>query len=214
MRSLPKTFGVLLVVLAVLPGCDLARYNAWLLFGEGAHVTVPAEFEGLKGKRVAVVVFADERTRYENYLAPLTLSMEVARELEQRVDGAKAVNPQRILRYQRENIDWDAADKTELGRLFDADYVLFIALVEYSTRELGSVNLYRGRITAEASLWDTDLPEREARVWRESAVGVLFPEKDPVGQLGYSDRQIRAVTERLFAEKLIRKFHKHKERRE
>lgn len=214
MKTLPQTLAMLLLALAATPGCEMARYNAWLLFGEGTHETVPAEFEGLQGQRVAVVVFADERVRYENFLAPLTVSTEVATELQDKVKDATAVNPQRIVLYQRENIDWNAMDKTELGKLFDADYVLFISLLEYSTHEVGSVNLYRGRITAEVSLWETDLPEKEARVWRESTLGVLFPEKDPVGQLGYSDRQMRAVTERLFAEKLVRKFYKHKELRE
>jgi len=84
-----------------------------------------------------------------------------------------------------------------------------LALVEYTTREAGSLQLFRGRIYAEAGLYDVSLPESTARIWDCPEIRVAYPEDSPVGIPGEDDRAIRAETERYFAEALVRKFRKH-----
>ena len=67
-----------------------------------------------------------------------------------------------------------------------------------------------GTITAEPSVYKVSLPERKARVLRAREVRVRYPEHDPTGQPSEGDRDIRERTERLFAEKLVKKFYEHK----
>jgi len=119
------------------------------------------------------------------------------------------VDPARVIRYQDERLSWDAIEKTKLGRDLGADRVLYLALVEYTTREAGSLQLFRGRIYAEAGLYDVALPESTARIWDCPEIRVAYPEQTPVGLPGEDDRSIRAETERHFAEALVRKFRKH-----
>ena len=81
--------------------------------------------------------------------------------------------------------------------------------MEYTTREAGSLQLFRGRIYAEAGLYDVSLDESAARIWDCPEIRVAYPEQTPVGLPGEDDRGIRAETERRFAEALVRKFREH-----
>jgi hypothetical protein len=201
--------GILAALACGAGGCQQGRYLTYLLFG-GDTQDVKAEFNGLSDKTVAVIVFAEKSVQFEYSDVQLSVSARVTGELVKNVKKIKAVDPRRILKYQDENVYWDEKDKTELGKLFGADYVLFIALVEYSTREPGSVNLYRGRITAQVSLYKVGMPERTARVWQDKDVRVVYPEHDVTGQPQENDRVIREKTEADFAEKLGKKFYDHK----
>ena len=97
----------------------------------------------------------------------------------------------------------------DLGRAFGADYVLHVVLEEYTMREPGSINLYRGRIVAQASVYETALPEDEARLWSGGDLRVLYPLHAPTGEPGQDDSKIRYETEKRFATLLASKFYKH-----
>jgi hypothetical protein len=197
-----------LLAATALTGCEAARYFTYL-FAPGSD-KVAAEFAELPGKSVVIVVYCDKRVQYEYPDVCLSLSSAVAEQLAKNVKDVNVIDPRRVVKYQDGNIYWDELDKTQLGKAFGADFVLFISVVEYSTREPGSLNLYRGRITAQVSLYKTSLPEREARIWRESSIRVVHPKHDPTSLLRESDRSVRDKTEAIFADKLAKKFYDHK----
>ena len=205
-----KLLLLLLLPAALLCGCNVMAYTLYVLFPGSREKTIEAEYAGLDGNSVAVVVYADRATRYEHFEVRRSVSAAVLGELVRHVDEVDVIDPARVVKYQRENIYWDEMDKTELGKAFGADYILFISLIEFSTREPGSLNLYRGRITGQVDLYKVSLPERSARVFRAREVRVRYPEHDPTGQPSEGDRDIRERTERLFAEKLVKKFYQHK----
>jgi len=192
-----------------VPGCDAARYGAYLLAPSGSTVKVPAEFPGLAGRSVAVVVYADMSVQYEYPYARLEVSMVVASELKQHVPDLRVVSPRRVIAYQDQNIHWQSMDRTRLGRLLGADNVLYISLDEYSMREPGSLNLFRGRIRAQAMVYDCSKPERSACIWRDNELSVLYPANAPTGEPGQDDLKIRYQTEKIFAEMLVKKFYDH-----
>ncbi len=194
----------------MLGGCGGCKFLGYVLAPEPMTKTVKAEFGELAGRRVAVVVYTDESIDYEYAGVRLELSLVLADELRKKVAKVDVVDPRRVANYQDTNVHWDSMDKIQLGNHFGARYVLFVSLVEFSTREPGSTNLYRGRIAAEASVYDTSRPERQARVWNCSNLRVLFPPHAATGQLLDSDYRIRYQTERRLAEMLVRKFYKHK----
>ncbi len=195
-----------------LAGCGLARWLTWVVAGGSDTETVEAQFDRLSGSTVAVVVHADHKIRYEYPYAQLELSSVVAEEMRNNIKKITVVDPRKIVRYQAQNVNWNEMQRTKLGKVFNADFVLFITLMEFTTREPGSMNLYRGRITAEVDLWETSQPERDATVWRESDLSVRFPEKDPVGSLSNNDGQLRYMTVKKFAQKLVRRFYEHEKK--
>jgi hypothetical protein len=194
---------------ALLPGCQLARYVAYL-FGPGeAAQTVEAEYTGLSGRRVALVIYADEAVLFEYPRAQLELSLLIGDQLRKNVKGIFVVAPEAVLKYQADNVNWDTMDKTRLAKALGADHVLQVSLVEFASRERGMVNVYRGRIVAEAAVYQATLSERQSRVWRCPDLRVSYPEQGPAGEIGTDDVKVRYATEALFADRLAKKFYRH-----
>jgi len=204
----------LLAATTVTGGCSsqMMRYWAYVWFGDKQN-EVKADFDGLSGKTVAVVVYTDLRTQYEYPDLNLTLSSAICGQLKDNVKKIKLVPAERIVRYQDENIYWPEMEKTELGKAFGADCVLFVPLEEFATRLPDSSYLYRGRVTCEPSVYDVSKPPREARVYKSTEkIRVLYPENEPAGMVNENDRQIRTRTEALFAERVAWKFYDHEEK--
>ena len=203
---------LLLLVLAGLwcPGCQQLGYLLHLIAPEEPTQSVDPEYKELPGHNLAVLIYADTSVQCDYPSVRVELSMVLCKELREKVKNLRVVDYRRTIRYQDENIYWDAMDKTKLGKVFEADHLLLVSLTEFTTREPGSINLYRGRISAEASLYKMDLPERQSRVWRAEDIRVVYPPQDPTGELVENDLQLRYETERQFAEKLAQKFYKHK----
>lgn len=200
-----------LLLSVLLCGCETSSwaYFWYVLFGGSQTEKVEAEFSGLKNKTVAIVIFADQAVQYEYPGARAGLSLACASLFRKHIKGITVVDPLRIVKYQDENIYWDTMDKTELGNKFNADYVVYISLLEFSTREPLSTSLFRGRISAEVGIYQTSLPERQSQVDRFGDLRVIYPEEDPTGELGKDDSDVRWKTEVLFADKLTKKFYDH-----
>ena len=205
-----KLLAFLLLVSLFNPGCGCLNYLMYTLAISPPAKTVLPEYEGLKGQTVAIVIYATPKVLYEYSAVAEELSTNISDELRQKVKGAKVIAPYRVLKYQQENLFWDQEPRTDLGKQFGADYVLFVSLIEYSLREPGSIQLFRGQIVAEASLYKTSLPAVQARVWRAADLRVTFPENAPVGRPLEDNRNIGFVTQKLFAIKLVKSFYKHK----
>lgn len=204
-----KTFIVLLLLAGTLSGCDAAGYLLYVFAPNKRTQTVEAEFGGLAGRSVAIVIYADAAVQYEYPWVRHELAATIASQLKQHVKGVEVVDPLRVIAYQDENIDWNALGKTELGRTLGADHVLSVVLIEYSTRDRGSLNIYRGRITAQVRVYQTSLPERDSCVWPGEDIRVLYPPDVPMGEVGEDDDKIRHRTNIVFARTLVRKFYKH-----
>ena len=189
------------------------RYTAFLFAPPAPMKTVPAEYD-MKGKTVAVVVFAQPETLLEYPQVYIELFDAVSAELRRRVKKVSLVDPRRVIRYQDDNPDWYSHRPEKLCKVFNCDAVLLISLIEFSTREPGSIHLARGRITAEASVYEPDRTAsgggRGGCVWRSRTIRIVFPPKSPVGLAAENDWRLRLHTERLFAAELVKSFYKHK----
>lgn len=213
-RPRPRAAAPAVAALALaiwLGGCPAMRYMGYLGAPEAGSKKVPAEFTGLEGRRVAIVIFADQRVQYEHPQARLTLGSVVRAKMNEHLKNVSVVDPAKVCRYQDENAHWETLDKAELAKQFGADFVLYITLVEYSTREIGSIDLYRGRITAQCSLYEAGKSDAEGRVWSCDRIAVVYPEAAPAGVPGESGRSVREAAERLWADALVKKFYEHKE---
>ncbi len=195
-----------------IAGCDL---TGWLLHAFAPPVpmkTVEAQFADLPGKTVAVVIFAGPEIQLDYNMAQLELTDIVGAELRRKVRNVTVVDAFRVIRYQAENIRWDAAPPEKLCEVFGADYVMLISLMEFSTREQGSIYLARGRITAEVNIYKANLSSAGGGnpVWRTGPIYIVHPAESPLGIPAGNDEEIRIPTERLFAAELVKNFYKYK----
>lgn len=204
---------ICIVGLAVsVSGCGLINWVAYV-FAPGSRMkTVKAEFGGLAGKSVAVIVYAGLEMQVDYPMAQLELTDMVAAEMRRHIKGVRIIDPRGVIRYQSENPQWDMMPPEKLCDVFDCDYVLLISLMEFSTRERGSIYLVRGRIDADVSLYQSGLSSADGAnpVWRGEPLHVRFPQRSIVGLPPENDDTIRVQTERLFARELVKKFYDYK----
>ena len=207
---------VLCLLLALTPlngGCGCVNWFAHVLAPSVPTKTVKAAYGGLKNKTVAIAVYAGPETLLDYQTVQLEISDAVAARLRQNVRGINVVSPVRVIRYQDENPRWDATPPEELCPHFNADYLLLISLMEFSTRAPGAVHLARGRIAAEAKLYRAERPGApgpEAPVWQSELIQVVYPRESALGVPARDDRDIRLQTARIFAEMVARNFYNHK----
>ena len=191
--------------LTMMGGCGYMAY----IFAPEPIEHIPAECPELEGHSVAIVIYANPDVMYEYPTAKIELSVMLAQQFAENAKGIKVLAPEKVIKYQAENVNWDTMDKTRLGAVLGVDFVLFISLVEFTTREPGSVNLFRGRIVAEGSVYQCSLPERRARIWHNGSLDATFPLEAPVSGFGGSEGPIRVRTEADFCKALVRKFYNH-----
>lgn len=203
---------LLLGGLLIVPGCAIFNYLAASLIPDPPPKEVDAEYKGLADRTVAVIVYADDGVQFAHRNTPegmvYQLTCMIRNGLSANIPKCRVVDPRIIVRYQDQHrFDWVSKDRTALGKHFGADYVLYVSLTNFTTTEGGSQYLFRGDLLADASLYQCDKPERDARVWAATDMHVSFP-KEAVN--GDSDAIIRDFTLALFADQLTKKFYKHK----
>jgi hypothetical protein len=214
---------ILLGAASLAGGCGGFEWLAHLFAPPPPMKTIKAQFDGLKGKTVAIAVYAGPETLLDYQMAQLEVADAVAAELQRNVRRASVVNPLRVIRYQDEHPRWYAYPPERLCQAFAADYLLRITLREYSSRAPGSIHLARGRIAAEANLYAAAPPGAPAgalgqgparAVWQSEVIRAVYPPDTLVGVPAGDDRDIRLRTAKEFAVQLVRNFHDHKVPRE
>ena len=156
------------------------------------------------------MVYADISLEYEYPSARRELTAYLSYGLVNSVENITAIEPMTTLQFQEQNLSWADLDRTEIGKKLGVDYVLFVSLIEFSTREKGSADLYRGHISAEANLYKTSMPEYQACVWYSSDIRATFPEGKTASHVDRNDTRVRIETLRQFVDQVTKKFYKHK----
>ena len=192
-----------------LSGCQAIRFLVYSLTPADKGRWVPAECEALtKGKRVLVLVYADQAIQYQNQqLARYNTAAFVAAELQSKLQ-VDVVDPASVEHFQAADINWANQTLTKIGQRFHADYVLYIELIEFTTAAEESGELLRGQIQANANLHPVDAISPQ--LWHGNVAAVYPPDNPQVASLGM-DQLIRQETLKLFAERLVKYFYGHHE---
>ena len=142
-------------------GCiGLASHLLYVIKGE----KVPAEFEGLEGKRVAVVCMSGSLGS-DPGSATATLARLVEVQLKRNVPKIELVRQQDIANWI-DNNDWDRLSYRDIGRGVRADIVLAIELDGYRLHE--DQTMYKGRTKWAVTVYDM-----------RQGGEVLFSKKEP-----------------------------------
>ncbi len=201
----------LLLCVPLVGGCNILSYFLYLIAPPPPKKTIKAECDELRGAKVAVLVYASMNTLFEYPHTREELGHAVSKELRENVRGLTVLDPMAVVRYQDANLHWNSLPVDEVGRALEVDYVLYIALGQFSTRAPGSLDLPQGRIGGQASVWDTQAAAAGEEPCRWHKNNVAVTQDSHSGPLSQNDRALRAVTERVFAVKLAKYFYDHKE---
>ena len=204
---------VLAVVAGSMSGCGVVRYLMYVVAPESGSELVAAECESLtEGKRVLVLVYADESMQYRsNGLARYNTSAAVGKELEERL-RVDVVDASSVEYFQVNNLRWQDEHPSTAGERFGADFVLYVELHEYTTQAEESGELLRGRMKGTAVLFSVAGAEGGpvSQLWR-GRVGAEYPPDVPAVADMANEQVIRFRTLALFAEDLVKHFYNHRE---
>lgn len=197
------------LALILLGGCNIVGYTADAIAGgQKKKATVEADYRGLDGRRIAVVVSADDHTYFEYPGAPLAVSSAVTERLAAAIPGAKLVDPKQIDRFQRENPYWNTLSYRELSSRLGVERLVYIDLTDYTTHEPGNKHVWRGIISANVGAAEAESADGTALVY-STVVRASYPEGNPVGVLDADDRSIELGMNQVFAAMVANLFRDH-----
>ncbi|MFK7769327.1 MAG: hypothetical protein AB8B55_19045 [Mariniblastus sp.] len=135
------------ICLVTSTGC--IQQMAQLLYVIKGH-EIKAQFEGLEGKRVAILCVSDS-SAYGPDTLTYTVSKYVSLKLASGVKDVEVISPPVVEAWIDEN-GWDSQDYATLGDGVKADMVVVIEIGSYSIKE--GATLYKGRADMSVTVYD------------------------------------------------------------
>jgi uncharacterized protein YbjQ (UPF0145 family) len=192
----------LLVVLLTLPavGCRNAIATALWAFGAGE---VQPEYDGLKGKKVAVVCRPPSSMQFQDPRIARDLAAEVGRHIKDNCKKVTLVDDRKVENWCDSNT-WD--EFVEVGKALGADVVVGIDLEQFSIHE--GQTLYKGR--ANVTLVVQDCKEEEGkRLFEKTMPQVVYPPNNCVPASDIQAAQFRRGYVKVLADHVGRHFYGH-----
>jgi hypothetical protein len=195
------TATVSVVLIAAASGCIAPLLATGIYVAQGGNV-VPAEFEGLNGKRVVVLCRPPASSDFRHASAPRSIARRVSQHISRNVKGVKVVD-------QKEVDNWidtsGGEDFKDLGRAVNADMLVYI--------ELDDFNLFKGRTlyqgTSAVTVSVYDMASDSDPIWEASLGEVLYPHNSGIPASDKPVQQFQREFESVIAETIAVKFYKH-----
>lgn len=216
MRKPPQLLPLMMVSLltltgvAALSGCDVIAYAGSRFEGDPKPRDVAAQYTDLADKKIAVMVLTDDVTRYHFPEAALNISLTMSRALAQHVPGVTTVDPEAIVKFQRDNPYWSTVPPSRLLRQFDVQRLIVIDVAEYSTHEPGNKHLWRGVIDAAVAVYQAEDADPDNKAF-EQRVRAEFPENSTVGLTQGDPKTIQLGVLKGFTFRAAGLFYDHQE---
>jgi hypothetical protein len=146
-RSLTTTTVVActLFALALASGCSVLATAMYIIEGTNTK----ADFNGLKGKRVAVICRPVTSLHFRDSSASRDLAKQVGMLLQQHVSKIELIDQRDVFEWADEN-SWD--EYYEIGKALDADMVVGLDLEEFGLYE--GQTLYKGKANVKIQVYD------------------------------------------------------------
>ncbi|MBT3278464.1 MAG: hypothetical protein HN909_09490 [Phycisphaerales bacterium] len=216
----------LVLVGMMISGCNVAGFGLWL-FGERPTHYVDSTFDmetglSLEGKTVAVLIYVEDEIKIEYGYIPQTLGRWIREGLEyqdkERTDPAvkniRVIHPDTVVRYMQSNPEWESTDKRKIARDLKADYLIYVPLTAYTTREPGMLDAYRGTVVGDVEVYGAEdtSEDRDPLFMSDGGMEVSYPEsRDKISYNRASERMIQVEMEKQFGTKIAKLFYGREE---
>ncbi|MHB9078018.1 MAG: hypothetical protein ACYC3X_11045 [Pirellulaceae bacterium] len=195
-----KALGILLIlclpVLVCSSGCAVLYQ---LAYGDGPKIA--AKYEGLEGKRVAVVCVMSSSAYGDGEVAA-ALADSVGRILRKKLDDVDIVRQDEISDWMDTN-EWDESDFVEVGRGVKSDVVLAIDVDSFSVHE--STTLLKGRSRLTTTVYD--VKDNGKELFRTTDGEHTFPVSHEISTLSTNWRTFQRTYIQVLAEHIAKNFY-------
>jgi hypothetical protein len=177
---------------------------------------VKGQYDGLKGKRWAVVVIADRIIQADSpqivpYLTGrITQKLSNIKEGQQEIGAAGYVPAEDLLRYLYEHPRWTTMPRAELAKELGVERLIIVELMEYRLNNPGNQYLWAGVAAGSVGVIEADGPVPEELAF-EQPVKVQFPDKDGYGPNEMAAEVVSTELARRFVDRATWMFYVHQE---
>lgn len=185
-------------VLAASGGCSMLATGLWMFQG----INQPAEFPGLKGKRIAVVCRPVSSLQYRNPTVGRDLAKQVGSMLAKNVPDAQVIDQREVSEWADEKI-WD--EYTEIGKALNADMVVGLDLDDFDLFQ--GQGLYQGKATIKVAVYD--MKKGSEPVFEKSIPQIHYPPNSPIPAGDKPENEFREQFVKVLAEHITRHFYAH-----
>ena len=200
---------ILAPTLLLAVACNLLTPLA--LFVEPRKNVAP-EFDKLPGKKVAVLVWTEPATLFDYPHTRFELATYIGdklyTELGRREAGTTIVDPRDVEDFVQKTPSAQL-DPYAVGEKFDADYVVYLEVLQFQLRDPNAPQFHRGRIEASESVYDVRGDASTQRRYDLITARCEYPDEAPVALTATNAPLVREATYRKFAETVARKFYEH-----
>lgn len=208
--------GSLLLVAMVLGGCIIAGIAA--VAGKAIEDSTPnivsAEYDGLTGKTVAVVVSADRSAQAEFPTLVFELTRRINERLAKQGQIAGYVSAADMALFVANNPQWPAMTRTDLAEaLGGVERLVLVELYEYRLRDPGNRYLWNGVASGITAVVEADstLPEEYAF---QQSFRVGFPDDSGRGPNDFGAGVVATALLQRTADRVAWLFAEHDEPRD
>lgn len=185
-------------------GCNAMRQIA--LQTAPKTENVPAEFNRLPEQNVLVSVWVPPEVKWDYPHIRLDIASHVGAYLKQNVKKVTMVDPYQVEAYLDKSSKAEV-DPVELGRHFAADMVVHLGVYQFSVRDPGYSQFFRGRIASSVEVHDLTTKEKTPPRYPLQEVKVAYPDEKAIGFANARADQVRQATYEVFATEVGKKFH-------
>ena len=207
----PLSAGLLLLLFLAVTGCQPIGYVANAVAGGDETVDVKAQFLGLQGKTIAVLVTMDEHTLMEFRDADRRLCQSISQELKTNLPpGTAVLSPAQMVKFVKDHPRLAAMPYGQLLKELKADRLLLVDIFEYHTHDPGNPHQWQGVCSAGISVASADAPNPDDLVY-SAQVHVEYPKDSEIGMVNSDSATIEAALLQGFGLQVSWLFHDHKE---
>jgi hypothetical protein len=170
---------------------------------------VAAEYTGLADQSVAVVIYADQASTDEFPDARTEISNFLGAAFRTKLPSVRLLDFREVTAWQDDTLNWNALPEKDIGKHFSTDRVLYIELLDYSTRAANSFGDLQGHIKAQCKVFETNAPGPTA-AWSD-LIEVRWPKDHPLDPASGSEVAVRKRALELFSNELVNRFVEHRE---
>jgi hypothetical protein len=184
--------------LTIASGCNLVATAMYIVQG----TNTVADFDGLKGKRVAVVCRPVTSLHFRDSSVSRDLAKQVSLLLEKHVPKISLVDQREVSEWADEN-NWE--EYVEIGKALGADLVLGLDLEEFSLYQ--GQTLYQGK--ANLKIVVCDVSKGKEPIFERNLPQTLYPPNAaiPAGEKPEAEFRRQFVT--VMAQLIARHFYDH-----
>jgi hypothetical protein len=191
-------------------GCQAIGY-----FASAIPQSVDAQYKGLAGEKVAVMIWADRGLRIDFPNLQLDTGNGIQSFLLAKTDEDSLKKTQfpwevrSVLRFQKEHPELESRSITEYAhRISGVTKLIFVEIGDFSTRSGTAVQLFRGGMTANLKVLDVK-PGASTVVYEKQHIQVNFPPKSPEGVIDASEALIYNGTVNAMSLEIAELFYPH-----